>query len=107
MTSGSFTMMASSNYEEEEEAERDELGEANDWDITNGGQCEESEEAWVLTDARCVPQCFHQGKTVDETEEGAVCTKICRVPGSNGAQCSHQGKTVDETEEGAVCTKIC
>merc|ERR1712196_592395 len=103
MTSGSFTMMASQGYEEEEEAERDELGEANDWDITNGGQCEESEEAWVLTDAkdhsmgkcvkfaadaRCVPQCFHQGKTVDETEEGAVCTKICRVPGANGAQCN-------------------
>merc|ERR1712023_294850 len=70
MTSGSFTMMASQGYEEEEEEERDELGEANDWD------------------ARCVPQCFHQGKTVDETEEGAVCTKICRVPGANGAQCN-------------------
>merc|ERR1712178_255352 len=55
---------------------------ANDWDLTNGGQCEESEEAWVLTDARdhsmgkcvkfaadskCAPQCFHQGKAVDET----------------------------------------
>merc|ERR1712196_254444 len=55
MTSGSFTMMASGGYEEEEEAERDELGEANDWDITNGGQCEESEEAWVLTDAKDTP----------------------------------------------------
>merc|ERR1712054_627041 len=45
MTSGSFTMMASSDYEEEEEEsaekERDELGEANDWDISNGGKCEE------------------------------------------------------------------
>merc|ERR1719486_631547 len=50
--------------EEEEEDERDELGEANDWDITNGGQ------------------------SVDETEDGAVCTKICRVPGANGAQCN-------------------
>merc|ERR1711924_219127 len=50
MTSGSFTMMASSSFNEEERRrERDELGEANDWDITNGGQCEESEEAWVLT----------------------------------------------------------
>merc|ERR1712139_59831 len=106
MTSGSFTMMAAGTGDEERmraRRERDELGEANDWDITNGGQCEESEEAWVLTDARdhsmgkcvkfaadarCVPQCFHQGKTVDETEEGAVCTKICRVPGSNGAQCN-------------------
>merc|ERR1719359_1437135 len=102
MTSGSFTMMASGGAEEEER-ERDELGEANDWDITNGGQSEESEEAWVLTDAKdhsmgkcvkfasdskCSPQCYHQGKAVDETEEGAVCTKICRVPGSNSAQCN-------------------
>merc|ERR1712216_899863 len=103
MTSGSFTMMASDGLEEERERERDELGEANDWDITNGGQCEESEEAWVLTDAKdhsmgkcvkfaadskCAPQCFHQGESVDETDEGAVCTKICRVPGSNGAMCN-------------------
>merc|ERR1711924_296973 len=104
MTSGSFTMMASTSFgEEERRKERDELGEANDWDITNGGQCEESEEAWVLTDAKdhsmgkcvkfaadskCAPQCFHQGKTVDETEDGAVCTKICRVPGANGAMCN-------------------
>merc|ERR1712096_494212 len=36
MTSGSFTMMAASAGFGEEE--RDELGEANDWDITNGGQ---------------------------------------------------------------------
>merc|ERR1712146_872457 len=106
MTSGSFTMMAAGGGDVERERarrERDELGEANDWDLTNGGQCEESEEAWVLTDARdhsmgkcvkfaadskCSPQCFHQGKAVDETEEGAVCTKICRVPGSNGAMCN-------------------
>merc|ERR1711988_930891 len=106
MTSGSFTMMAAGGGDMERERarrERDELVEANDWDLTNGGQCEESEEAWVLTDARdhsmgkcvkfaadskCAPQCFHQGKAVDETEEGAVCTKICRVPGSNGAQCN-------------------
>merc|ERR1712224_498765 len=102
MTSGSFTMMAAIGGEEEEE-DKDELGEANDWDITNGGQCQESEEAWVLTDARdhkmgkcvkfaadskCSPQCFNKGKTVDETDEGAVCTKICRVPGANGAQCN-------------------
>merc|ERR1712159_346804 len=54
LTSGSFTMMAGSGLEEEEEddEENKELGEANDWDITNGGQCQESEEAWVLTDAR-------------------------------------------------------
>jgi len=104
MTSGSFTMMAAGGNEEEEEDEsRDELGEANDWDLTNGGQCEESEEAWVLTDAKdhsmgkcvkfaadskCAPQCFNKGKVVDETDDGAVCTKICRVPGANGAQCN-------------------
>merc|ERR1719453_1945827 len=106
MTSGSFTMMAAGSDwggGERRKRERDELGEANDWDLTNGGQCQESEEAWVLTDARdhsmgkcvkfaadsrCSPQCFHQGKAVDETEEGAVCTKICRVPGSNGAMCN-------------------
>merc|ERR1712072_1232722 len=104
MTSGSFTMMAGSSMEEEEEEEdKDQLGEANDWDITNGGQCQESEEAWVLTDARdhemgkcvkfaadskCAPQCFNKGESVDETNEGAVCTKICRVPGANGAQCN-------------------
>merc|ERR1711964_337595 len=98
MTSGSFTMMAASagGFGEEE---RDELGEANDWDITNGGQCDESEQAWVMTDAKdttmgkcvkfaadnkCSAQCFHQGKSVDE----AVCTKICRVPGAAGAQCN-------------------
>merc|ERR1711977_140098 len=104
MTSGSFTMMAGAGVEEEEEEEdKDQLGEANDWDITNGGQCQESEEAWVLTDARdhkmgkcvkfaadskCAPQCFNKGESVDETDEGAVCTKICRVPGANGAQCN-------------------
>merc|ERR1712146_552760 len=105
MTSGSFTMMAATGADEERRArrERDELGEANDWDLTNGGQCDESEEAWVLTDAKdhslgkcvkfaadskCAPQCYHQGNAVDETEEGAVCTKICRVPGSNGAMCN-------------------
>merc|ERR1712232_973495 len=105
LTSGSFTMMAGGGLEEEEEDEEEnkELGEANDWDITNGGQCQESEEAWVLTDARdhkmgkcvkfaadskCAPQCFNKGESVDETNEGAVCTKICRVPGANGAQCN-------------------
>merc|ERR1712096_173737 len=100
MTSGSFTMMAAGGGFEEE---RDELGEANDWDITNGGQCDESEEAWVMTDAKdttmgkcvkfaadnkCSAQCFHQGKSVDESVDGAVCTKICRVPGAAGAQCN-------------------
>merc|ERR1712216_941795 len=100
MTSGSFTMMSSSDTDEEEresrrrERDRD-LGEANDWDITNGGECEESEEAWVLTDARdnkmgkcvkfaadskCSPQCFSNGKTVDETEEGAAHVRELQRP---------------------------
>merc|ERR1712057_129032 len=48
MTSGSFTMMAATGFEEEEE-DKDELGEANDWDLSNGGQCKDNEEAWVLT----------------------------------------------------------
>merc|ERR1711924_347256 len=82
MTSGSFTMMASSGINEEEERERDELGEANDWDHSMG-KCVK-----FAADSKCAPQCFHQGKTVDETEDGAVCTKICRVPGANGAQCN-------------------
>merc|ERR1711977_674923 len=114
MTSGSFTMMASNAVEEEEE--RDELGEANDWDLSNGGKCEESEEAWVLTDAKdhsmgkcvkfaadskCSPQCFNKGKVVDETDDGAVCTKICRVPGSNGAQCNVIKMVMPQYDHGA------
>merc|ERR1719453_467378 len=39
LTSGTFTMMASTGFVEEERRERDELGEANDWDLTNGGKC--------------------------------------------------------------------
>merc|ERR1719392_438605 len=39
-------------------------------------------------DSKCAPQCFNKGKVVDETDDGAVCTKICRVPGANGAQCN-------------------
>merc|ERR1711935_802272 len=46
MTSGNFMMMQAGAFEEEEES--DELGEANDWDLTNGGKCEHGEEAWVL-----------------------------------------------------------
>merc|ERR1711959_252302 len=115
MTSGSFTMMAAGGGFEEEE-ERDELGEANDWDLSNGGKCEESEEAWVLTDAKdhsmgkcvkfaadskCSPQCFNKGKVVDETDDGAVCTKICRVPGSNGAQCNVIKMVMPQYDHGA------
>merc|ERR1719421_1108078 len=48
MTSGSFTMMAATGTEEEEE-DKDELGEANDWDITNGGQCKDEANDWDIT----------------------------------------------------------
>merc|ERR1711988_151371 len=114
MTSGSFTMMQAGSFEEEEE-DRDELGEANDWDLTNGGKCEQGEEAWVLTDAKsktgkcvrfdadkkCDAQCYHQGKSVDETVAGAVCTKICRVSGASGAKCNVI-KMVTPTEDDSV-----
>merc|ERR1711966_576735 len=41
MTSGSFTMMASGGMVGVGgERDRDKLGEANDWDLTNGGQCD-------------------------------------------------------------------
>merc|ERR1711964_809304 len=50
MTSGSFTMMTAGGFEEEEE-EEDDLGEANGWDLTNGGKCQQGGEAYVLTDA--------------------------------------------------------
>jgi len=112
-TSGSFTLSSGGNRagNSEELGEADTLDDApalqnakaNHWDLSNGGQCDEVEEAWALTDAKdhsmgkcvkyeadksCSPQCYHQGKLVDETEDQAVCTKICRVPGSNGAQCN-------------------
>merc|ERR1719443_1478486 len=87
MTSGSFTMMAAGGAEEEEE-EKDELGEANDWDITDARDHKMGKCVKFAADAKCAPQCFNKGQTVDETDEGAVCTKICRVPGANGAQCN-------------------
>jgi len=108
MTSGSFTMMSSAaatGHEEDEELgeDEDEDAKAQDWDIHNGGKCKQGEEAWMPTDAedktmgrcvefaadtKCGAQCFHKGSTVDETVDGAVCSKICRVPGANGAQCN-------------------
>merc|ERR1711988_1240824 len=106
MTSGSFTMMSSSshgNFEEDLGEDDDEEEKAQDWDIHNGGQCKQGEEAWMPTDAedktmgrcvefaadtKCGAQCFHKGQSVDETVDGAVCSKICRVPGANGAQCN-------------------
>merc|ERR1712070_359456 len=106
MTSGSFTMMSSAQFGngEEDLGEDDEEEEkAQDWDIHNGGKCKQGEEAWMPTDAedktmghcvefaadtKCGAQCFHKGQSVDETVDGAVCSKICRVPGANGAQCN-------------------
>jgi hypothetical protein len=106
MTSGSFTMMSSSGLgltEEDLGEDDDEEEKAQDWDIHNGGKCKQGEEAWMPTDAedktlghcvefaadtKCGAQCFHKGQSVDDTIDGAVCSKICRVPGANGAQCN-------------------
>merc|ERR1711935_239225 len=75
----------------------------NQWDLSNGGECDESKEAWVSTDSTdhtmgkcveyasstsCSPQCFHQGSQVEESNENAVCTKICRMQGPKGASCN-------------------
>merc|ERR1712167_418486 len=55
MTSGSFTMMAASGLgEEERRKERDH----------SMGKCVK-----FASDSKCSPQCYHQGKAVDETEE--------------------------------------
>jgi len=121
MTSGSFTMMSSNragNSErmlgEADKEEDDEEEKAHDWDIRGNGKCEQ-EEAWLQTDAedassgkcikfeadtKCSPQCYHKGQSVDETEDAAICSKICRVPGSNGAQCNVI-KTVSPIKEGS------
>jgi len=105
MTSGSFTMMSSNRAGNSERTlgdADDEKEKVEDWDIRKGGKCGQ-EEAWMAMDAedeslgkcvefeadsKCSPQCFHQGKSVDETVTGAVCSKICRVPGASGAQCN-------------------
>jgi len=107
MTSGSFTMMSGNRAGNSErmlgEADRDDEKEkAKDWDIRKGGKCGH-EQAWMAMDAedeslgkcvefeadsKCAAQCFHQGKSVDETATGAVCSKICRVPGADGAHCN-------------------
>jgi len=59
--------------------------------------------AWVQTDAedktmgkcieyaadsKCAAQCYHKGMPSTEDEPHAVCAKICRVPGDNGAECN-------------------
>merc|ERR1711975_97144 len=109
MTSGSFNMMfagtnnAGGNGEEMDLGESDDEEEkAEDWDISKGGKCSR-EQAWQQMDAsdteqgqcidfasddKCGAKCFHKGTPVEETESEAICSKICRVPGSNGAQCN-------------------
>merc|ERR1712070_164335 len=106
MTTGSFVMMAAmrgGNHEEDLGEDDDDAEEAEEWDLSNSGKCNEDEEAWVQMDAndktvgkciqytadtKCGIQCFHQGKSVSEEEEQAICSKICRVPGSSGAMCN-------------------
>merc|ERR1712072_1629455 len=103
-TSGSFTMSNRAGNSEEMNEEQD-LGESaeetsQDWDSQMS--CK-AEEAWMPTDAtneklgkcvefasdsKCSPQCFHQGKASTEAEPGAVCSKICRVPGAGDAMCN-------------------
>jgi len=110
MTTGSFVMMSTKatnhgnagtdNHHELDLGDDDEIEE---WDLSNSGKCDEHEEAWVQMDAtdktmgqciqyaadtKCGVQCFHQGKSVTEEEEQAICSKICRVPGHGGAQCN-------------------
>merc|ERR1712199_126686 len=100
MTSGSFNMMFSGgngasnrggNGEEMDLGESDDEEEkAEDWDISMGGKCGR-EQAWQQMDAsddKCGAKCFHKGNSVEETESEAICSKICRVPGANGAQCN-------------------
>merc|ERR1711959_857290 len=106
MTSGSFTMMSTggnrAGNEEELGEDDDEEEAAEDWNIDGNGKCQ-NEEAWMQMDAedasvgkcvefaadvKCAPQCFNKGKSVDETDDDAICSKICRVPGANGAHCN-------------------
>merc|ERR1712216_797551 len=88
-----------------EEMNEEDLGESSeetsqDWDSQMS--CKE-DQAWMPMDAtdeklgkcveftadtKCSPQCFHQGKASTEAEPGAVCSKICRVPGAGSAQCN-------------------
>jgi len=104
MTSGSFTMSSASNRagnseelgEDEDEQEQEyskELmpdkcpGEQTwmrmDAEDPSVGKCVE-----FAADEKCVPQCFSKGKQSTEEDNGAVCSKICRLPGSNGAKCN-------------------
>merc|ERR1719359_1111001 len=63
MTSGSFTMMAAGAIDEERRREpRDELGEANDWVLTDARDHSMGKCVKFAADSKCAPQCFHEGK---------------------------------------------
>jgi len=119
MTTGSFVMSSVDHGDDgakNQAPEETDLGdddEIEEWDLSNSGKCDEHEEAWVQMDAtdktmgqciqyaadtKCGVQCFHQGKSVTEEEEQAICSKICRVPGHGGAQCNVM-KTVQPMKE--------
>merc|ERR1711988_2039660 len=106
MTMGSFTMMstnAGGNQEELGEDDEDEEETAQDWDITGDGKCG-SHQAWLAMDTKCDAKCFHEGNPVDESVDAAVCSKICQVPGNNGAKCNVI-KTVQPTDDGMYLTR--
>merc|ERR1712196_301089 len=118
MTSGSFTMSMGGNRagageelgEDDEPSELDdaselaEVGKVNHWDVTNNGQCDHEEEAFMVTNehdhssgkcvqyaadgGKCDLRCFHKGKESQDLIEGSACAKICRLPGQNGVNCN-------------------
>merc|ERR1711988_79263 len=118
LTTGSFNLNYGGNNFGGMEEDDTELGEsddeeerAEDWDISMSGKCSR-EQAWQQMDAsdssqgtcvdfasddKCNFKCFHKGNSVEETESEAICSKICRVPGANGAQCNVI-KTVQPTK---------
>jgi len=120
VTMGSFTMIAARGGAGEELGEDDEEEDTTqDWDTTGEGKCDANKEAWLATDAKdkasgrcvefaadtkCGAQCYHQGTSVDETVDQAVCSKICQVPGNNGAHCNVI-KTVQPTDDGMYLTR--
>jgi len=114
VTTGSFVMTVSNRAGNDEEedllGESEDLGDSEDvsaddeWDLTNNGACTDvHEEAWIPTDSqdktlgkciqyaadtKCDAQCYHKGVPSTEDEPQAVCAKICRVPGDDGAECN-------------------
>jgi len=109
-TSGSFVMRPNSNRGGTDELEEEDLGEDEavsedeTWDLTNKGKCNDvSEEAWIpmdfedktvgkciryAADSKCGAQCYHKGMLSTQDEPGAICAKICRVPGENDVECN-------------------